>query len=128
MIVVVKTRAQLKNDPPLVTHNPNGTLTRVGAVVEARKLWGDLGTISSDEYPLCVWCIGRFDVTVGRGKTWEVALQRSRARKAKLDARETARMFREAEALEAATVAREFMERYPNALRDLEDNHESSSS
>lgn len=95
MIVVVKTREQLKHDPPIVTHNPDGSLARKGAVIEARKLWGDLGAISSDErQPRLVWCIGQFDRTVGRGRTWEIALERSRVRKAKLDARVQADLAR----------------------------------
>lgn len=86
--VVVMTLERIENGPPIIERNPDGTLTRQGAVIEARKMWGDLGSISSDEdLPRLVWCIGQFDRTVGRGRTWEIALERSRVRKAKLDAR-----------------------------------------
>ncbi len=96
-IIVVKTREQLKNDPPVITHNPDGTLTRKGAVLEARALWGDLGTISSTEdQPRLVWCIGNFDRTVGRGRTWELAIERSKQRKDKLDQKQLALLNKEA--------------------------------
>lgn len=79
MIVVVKSRQQLKRDLPVVTHNADGSLTRAGALVEARKKYGDMGTISSDErLPRLVWCIGQFNATVGRGLTWERALKHCR--------------------------------------------------
>jgi hypothetical protein len=87
MLVVVQSRERIKNGPPPpIEYNRDGTLTREGALVKARELWGELGTISStDDYPKLVWCIGRLGMTVGRGKTWEIALQRSAARKKKLD-------------------------------------------
>lgn len=73
-------------------------MTRTEAMTEARSLWGDLGTISSDDrLPRLVWCIGRFGQTIGRGKTWEIALERSRARKVKLDRKELSKMWQEAE-------------------------------
>lgn len=73
-------------EKPLVTRDPDGKLTRVGALVEARAKYGDMGTISSDErMPRLVWYIGQFNSTVGKGKTWEEALSRSRpAREEKL--------------------------------------------
>ena len=57
-------------------------MTRVEAQDAARAKYGEMGAISSDELlPRLVWCIGQFDRTVGRGKTWEIALQRSRPAK-----------------------------------------------
>ena len=62
--------------PPL---NPDGTLTRAGAMLAAREKYGDMGTISSfDGQPHMVWCIGYFGATVGRGSSWEEALKNSR--------------------------------------------------
>jgi hypothetical protein len=88
MIVVVMSPQRIAEGPPVIPYNADGSLSRHGAVIEARKLWGDLGTVSSDEdLPRLVWCIGQFDRTIGRGRTWEIALERSRARKVKLDAR-----------------------------------------
>ena len=96
-LVVIKTREQLAADSAPIEHNPDGTLTRAGAVIASRKLWGDLGTISSDErMPRLIWCIGRFGQTVGRGRTWEIALARSEARKKKLDQKMLAAMRAEA--------------------------------
>ncbi len=67
----------------LVTHI-DGKLTREGAVLEARKLYGEDGTISSDDnLPRLVWEIGNFYQTIGRGPTWEKAIERSVARAAK---------------------------------------------
>jgi len=66
-------------EPVIVAHDENGKLTRKGAVIKARKKYGDMGTISSDErMPRLVWCIGQFNETVGKGKTWEEAFSRSR--------------------------------------------------
>ena len=80
-------------DPLVIFRTPQNTLTREGALAMARELWGDLGTISSDEsMPRLVWCIGQFDRTVGRGRTWEIALERSRTRKARLDRQALDRM------------------------------------
>lgn len=72
---------QYLNKPDVVppSHTPDGKLTREGALAEARKKYGEMGTISSDEgLPRLVWCIGFFGQTVGRGKTWEQALSRTR--------------------------------------------------
>jgi hypothetical protein len=71
---------QYLNKPDVVppTHTADGKLTREGALVEARKKWGELGMISSPSLPPVVWCIGRFKETVGRGRTWEEALARSK--------------------------------------------------
>ena len=86
-----------KFGPAIVTHDAQGKLTRQGAMIEARKLWGDLGTISSDGPPFVVWCIGQHGRTLGRGNTWEAAIAQSRARKASLDARRTVALKRELE-------------------------------
>ena len=42
---------------------------------EARRLYGDMGMISSDErLPKLIWKIGEFDTTVVRGETWDEAV------------------------------------------------------
>jgi hypothetical protein len=70
----------IPEDKP-ITLIMNGKLTRAGALVEARKLHGDMAMISSPDLPVCmVWEIGYFSQTVGRGKTWEQALGRARIR------------------------------------------------
>jgi hypothetical protein len=107
MIVVVKTREQMKTEQPPVLNNSDGSLTRAGAVSESRNLWGDLGTISGDDkLPRLVWCIGQFDRTIGRGRTWEIALDRSRARKAKLDQKQLAQMRDEAAHINVETLVK----------------------
>lgn len=71
---------RILNRKPKLTDD-NGALTRAGALAEARKLWGDLATISSaDEPPLRVWKIGAHGSTCGRGSTWETALAHARHR------------------------------------------------
>lgn len=66
----------LDNEP--ARFNPDGTLTRAGALAAARDVHGPLGTISSDEQlPFLVWKIGSFKETIGRGDTWEKALNAS---------------------------------------------------
>jgi hypothetical protein len=80
-VIVVRTKESLETEVPIMTHNPDGTLTRAGAMIEARKKYGDLGMISSSyftEFPRLVWKTGEFQKTVGRGKTWEEALSRSK--------------------------------------------------
>lgn len=73
-------------EAPLVTHLPDGMLTRVGALIETRKKYGDLGMISGDErLPRLVWKIGEFHTTVGRGSTWEIAISRCRAARREKD-------------------------------------------
>lgn len=64
----------------LVTHNTDGTLNRVGALIEARKKLGEMATISSDERkPFLVWIIGAFGRSIGRSNlSWEQAIERSR--------------------------------------------------
>lgn len=70
---------------PAPTHNPDGTLTARGAMVEARKLYGNMATISGDDaLPRMVWCIGQSERTIGKGKTWEDALRRARPADPKL--------------------------------------------
>lgn len=71
-----------------------GKLTRGGAMLEARALYGDLGTVADHGYLKSIWCIGRYDLTVGRGRTWERALANAIQKKKKLDARAQAEMFR----------------------------------
>lgn len=90
MIVVVKTRKQMKEEPVVVTHI-GGKLTREGAVIEARNLYGEDGTISStDELPFLVWKIGEFGRTIGRSwRSWEEAIERSRARNARTERKAT---------------------------------------
>ena len=62
----------------IITHNADGTLTQKGALIAARAKLGEMATISSDpEFPR-VWVIGAFRETLGRGKTWEQALERSK--------------------------------------------------
>ncbi len=78
-----------KPDEPLITHTPTGSLTRAGALIAAREKLGELGMISSDMVlPRLVWSIGQFGYTVGRGPTWEIALQRSRVPKEEPSVRE----------------------------------------
>lgn len=61
------------------THDASGKLTRAGALIEARKKLGEMATISSDErLPRLAWVIGAFGRSIGRGKTWEQAIERSR--------------------------------------------------
>lgn len=112
-VIILKDKQRIADGPPdPPTHDVRGKLTRHGALLEARKLWGDLGTISSSEahsdlaefastlrqlpeLPCLVWRIGSFGMTVGRALTWERALQRSAQRKAKMDARALAAMAQE---------------------------------
>jgi len=116
-ITILKNKQRIEDgpaDPP--THDARGKLTRFGALLEARKLWGDLGTISSSEahsdlaefastvrilphLPCLVWRVGSFGMTVGRALSWEMALKRSAARKAKMDARALAEQRAEEAAL-----------------------------
>lgn len=60
-------------------------MNRTEAATEARKRWGDLGTIShGNEFPRLVWKIGEFDTTIGRGMTWEDAFASSERRVTRL--------------------------------------------
>lgn len=131
-VMILKNKQRIEDGPPdPPTHDARGKLTRHGALLEARKLWGDLGTISSSEahsdlaefastlrqlpeLPCLVWRIGSFGMTVGRALTWERALQRSAQRKAKMDARAEAEAKRE-----ALEIAEAFMERNKGALEGL---------
>lgn len=74
-----------KTEVPEPIHtDPDGNLTRAGALAAARKLHGPLASISSDEMlPRLVWKIGSTSTTMGRGRTWEAALAASAKRKAK---------------------------------------------
>lgn len=54
-------------------------MDRKAALTMARHMYGEMGTISSDEaLPRLVWCISQFDRTVGRGMTWERAIINAR--------------------------------------------------
>lgn len=54
-------------------------MNRNDALTEARTIFGDMGTISSDErLPRLVWQIGNPEKTMSRGDTWEQALANAR--------------------------------------------------
>ena len=61
-------------------------MTRQVAMIEARRVFGEMGTISAFEepgFPCMVWEIGNMESTIGRGHTWESAFRNSEWRRAK---------------------------------------------
>ncbi len=69
-------------------------MTRQEAVLKAREVFGEMGTISAFTEPgfaCMVWKIGEMDTTVGRGHTWESAFRNSEWRRAKFAKREVSR-------------------------------------
>lgn len=84
MITIIRTKKSLETEQQPILIDEHGRLTRAGAQAKAREKYGDLGSISSDEgMPRLVWKSGEFYQTIGRGKTWEEALMRSRPSKTK---------------------------------------------
>jgi hypothetical protein len=55
-------------------------MTREQAVLKAREVFGEMGTISAFDapgFPCMVWKIGELETTIGRGHTWESAFRNS---------------------------------------------------
>lgn len=76
-------------EKPIVTHDTDSNLTRKGAMIEARKIWGELATImSDDDLPRRVWMIGHYYQTVGIGRTWEQAIAASKRKAAKFNVKQ----------------------------------------
>lgn len=70
------------------------SMTREQAMLKAREVFGEMGTISAFEEPgfrCMVWKIGEMETTVGRGHTWESAFRNSEWRRAKVAKREARR-------------------------------------
>lgn len=67
--------------------DPEVRMTREQAVLKAREVFGEMGTISAftePGFPCMVWKIGNMESTIGRGHTWESAFRNSEWRRAKL--------------------------------------------
>ena len=61
----------------IVTHDEDGKLTRAGAVAQLRKRWDMFVNAMEDDHPTrpkCVWRVGFWTSTLGRGATWEEAI------------------------------------------------------
>ena len=68
------------------TMDPAVRMTRQEAVLKAREVFGEMGTISAFEEPgfrCMVWKIGELETTIGRGHTWESAFRNSEWRREK---------------------------------------------
>jgi hypothetical protein len=62
-------------------------VTRQEAVIKAREVFGEMGTISAFEapgFPCMVWKIGEAETTIGRGMTWESAFRNSEWRRGRI--------------------------------------------
>ena len=70
-------------------------MNRKEAVVVAREVFGEMGTIVSYDNidgvptPKAVWRIGEMDKTIGRGKTWPAAFAQSLKKLQRMNPRKT---------------------------------------